>query len=311
MSRWPIFALVAVVALAAGVGLSQLRSNIAQERTSGAGSSGNAPGSEDELVARVLTSPFSPSGKDQGVQLVRGALPSDPKVDAPMPPGSRLIGSVVRTSGGTPANVQVLLDAPGTTADITAFYERELATLGWKPQPDRGPAPGGFQQSAPASSKTFCKGETTPWLSLTIFTKEKGPSDVRLSQQLLNEGFGGGGPCSQQGFGPQPFQNRIPALRAPSDVQFRFGGGMGSGPDRQTSETNAITTRPVADLESHFAGQLAAAGWTRTGGGASGPIAWSTWKVPGDGDWTGLLFVIETGSDRRILSVRAEAASAR
>jgi hypothetical protein len=41
--------------------------------------------------------------------------------------------------------------------------------------------------------------------------------------------------------------------------------------------------------------------------GADGPVAWSTWKVPGDGDWRGLLFVNETSGDRRSLMVRAEA----
>jgi hypothetical protein len=313
MSRWPAFALVGIVALAAGIGLSQIRSNIAQDRTSGAGSSGNAPGAtEDELVQRLVTSPFNPSGKEQGVQLLRGALPSQPKVDVPMPQGAKLIGSVVRTSAGTPINVMVLLDAPGTAADVTTFYEKELTALGWKAAPDRsGPPQGGFQQTPTATSKTFCKGDGLPWVSLTIWPKDKAPNDVRLSHQLQNEFPGGGTPCSQQGFGPQPFQSKLPALRAPSDVQFRSGGGMGSGPDRQTSETSAVTARSASDLETFFEGQLAAAGWTRTGSGGSGPIAWSAWRVPGEGDWTGLLFVLETGSDKRLLSIRAEAATAR
>jgi len=310
MSRWPVFVLAGVLALAAGLGIAQLRTSLV-ERISGAASAGSAPtAAEDELVARLLAPPFSPTGKEQGVRLVRGALPADPKVDAPLPPGARLIGSVVRTSAGAPTTVSVIMDAPGTSTDIVAFYESAFTALGWKPMPDRGPAPGGFQPSAQPTSKTFCKGEAPPWVNLTVFAKDNGPNDVRLNHQLQAEGFGGGGPCSQQGFGPQPYVSKLPALRAPADVQMRFGGGMSSSNDRQTSETTAVTTRGAAELEQHFAAQLVAAGWTRTGGSAAGPVAWSGWRVPGEGDWSGLLLVIETAQDRRVLSVRAEAASA-
>jgi hypothetical protein len=83
-------------------------------------------------------------------------------------------------------------------------------------------------------------------------------------------------------------------------------GGM-SGMDRQTSEASATTKLGASDLESQFALQLAAAGWTKVARSADGPVAWSTWKLPGDSDWRGLLLVNETGSDRRSLMVRAEA----
>src|SRR2546428_6419699 len=203
MSRWVILGVAVVAALGMGAGLWQLRVNIAEDRASRAASGGNTAGSDDELVARLMTPGFSPSGKEQAVALVRGALPADPRLDAPVPAGSRLIGSVVRSSGGTPTNVQVVIDEPGASADITAFYDRELAALGWKAQPDRG-QPSGFQPSASATNQVYCKTETVPWLSLTIVAKDKAPNDVRLSYQLQNDGFGGGGPCSPQAFGPQP-----------------------------------------------------------------------------------------------------------
>ena len=42
-------------------------------------------------------------------------------------------------------------------------------------------------------------------------------------------------------------------------------------------------------------------------GGANAPLAFSTWKVPGDGDWQGVLIVIEMPTkDRRSLMLRAE-----
>jgi hypothetical protein len=76
--------------------------------------------------------------------------------------------------------------------------------------------------------------------------------------------------------------------------------------DRQTSEAGATTKLSASDLEAQFAQQLAAAGWTKIARSADGPIAWSTWKVPGDGEWRGLLLVNETSGDRRSLLLRAE-----
>jgi hypothetical protein len=35
-------------------------------------------------------------------------------------------------------------------------------------------------------------------------------------------------------------------------------------------------------------------------------VAWSTWKLPGDGDWRGLLFVNEVTGERRTLMVQAQ-----
>jgi hypothetical protein len=100
--------------------------------------------------------------------------------------------------------------------------------------------------------------------------------------------------------------NKLPALRAPDGVLLRGGMGGSGGNDRQTSEAGATTKLSASDLEAQFAQQLAAAGWTKLAHGADGPVAWSTWKVPGDGEWRGLLLVNETSGDRRSLLVRAE-----
>ena len=43
---------------------------------------------------------------------------------------------------------------------------------------------------------------------------------------------------------------------------------------------------------------------TRTSPGAQ--VAWSTWQLPGEGNWRGLLLINETGADKRSLTIRAE-----
>ena len=79
------------------------------------------------------------------------------------------------------------------------------------------------------------------------------------------------------------------------------------GSDGACCAVTDATTKGAAELESFFAQQLSAAGWTRVAGAVDSPLAFSTWKVPGDGDWQGVLIVIEMpAKDRRSLMLRAE-----
>jgi hypothetical protein len=216
----------------------------------------------------------------------------------------------VRSRNGAPASLDVVLDVPATTSDVPGFFDRELTKLGWSAAPTRGGPQGGFVPSILGASKSYCKGENPPWLSLSFFTPANAPIDVRTHVELINPNPAAGafvfGPCSQA-IPPQPFgiPNRLPTLKAPDGVVLRPSGG-GSGNDRQTSEATATTKLGAGDLEAAFGQQLVAAGWVRVARGADGPVAWSTWKLPGDGDWRGLLFVNEVTGERRTLMVQAQ-----
>jgi hypothetical protein len=60
-------------------------------------------------------------------------------------------------------------------------------------------------------------------------------------------------------------------------------------------------------LEEHFAGQLIEAGWTRVAGSTDAAVGWSTWEVPGDGSWRGVLVVLAVfESAERFLTLRIE-----
>jgi hypothetical protein len=48
----------------------------------------------------------------------------------------------------------------------------------------------------------------------------------------------------------------------------------------------------VADLEAYFASQLVEAGWTRVSGRTDDVVGWSSWLVPSEGEWRGLLVVL-------------------
>jgi hypothetical protein len=265
-----------------------------------------------ELASRLLTPGYMPDGATYEVRLFPAQLPPDPKVDLPQPAGARLVGTALRLRNGTAASFDAVVDVPAGTSDVAGFYDRELTKLGWSPAPSRGPSSqgGGFVQSFP-TSRMYCKGENPPWYSVTVFTPASATIDVRAHVEFTNPNIPAGstylGPCSAQPVGVQMGGlNKLPALRAPDGVLLRGGMGGSGGNDRQTSEAGATTKLSASDLEAQFAQQLAAAGWTKLAHGADGPVAWSTWKVPGDGEWRGLLLVNETSADRRSLLVRAE-----
>jgi len=101
------------------------------------------------------------------------------------------------------------------------------------------------------------------------------------------------------------FFDILPQLRAPPGVRLVSNGGGSAGSERASSEATAFTDQGAGELEAYFADQLAAAGWTRFDGGTDGPLAWSTWRLPREGDWQGLLFVLESAEGRRDLYLRA------
>ena len=280
------------------------------------GGQGAVPASKDdlaELASRLISPPYPmPDGSTQTATLYPGAMPPNASFDLPVPASSHLVGSVLRQRAGANPSFDAVLDVPGTADDVTSFYERELAKKGLTPPPTpQGMQPGGFQGTAgPAKGSMFCKGDGLPYVSLTVFARPNAANDVRVhvepaqtssAQQFM------GSPCSQKG-GPQPMipAQRLPALRAPDGVLLQSTGASMGGP-RQQSDAVATTAKGAAELESFFAQQLAAAGWTRVAGSANAPLAFSTWKVPGDGDWQGVLIVIEMpAKDRRSLMLRAE-----
>lgn len=279
------------------------------------GGQGAVPASNDdlaELAARLISPPYPmPDGSTQTATLHPGALPPNAGFDLPLPAGSHLVGSVLRQRTGANPSFDTVLDVPGSPDDVTSFYERELAKKGLTPPPvPQQMQPGGFQGTAgPTKGSMFCKGDGLPYVSISVFARPNAANDVRVHfepAQTSTQQFVGS-PCSQKG-GPQPGMptQRLPALRAPDGVILQATGSSAGGP-RQQSDAVATTAKGAAELESFFAQQLAAAGWTRVAGGASTPMAFSTWKVPGDGDWQGVLIIIEMpAKDRRSLMLRAE-----
>lgn len=260
-----------------------------------------------ELAERLLAFP-TPTGQAAGIQLLPGQVTDQLPLNLALPPGARVVGSLVRNAGAPTASLSVVLDVPGDRAGVQAVYEKELTASGWKPPPP-GPQAHGFQfGSQPTGPSIFCSAQGNSWLSLNIYPGQGSMNDVRISTngQIPNQCHP---PTAAAPAGPASANSPIPALYPPGGVALQPS-GSGGGPGRWTSEATATTDQKPGALEAHFAQQLQAAKWSRLDGRDDGSLAWSLWKLP-DGDWQGLLFMVNApGQNRRSLHVDAQSASA-
>lgn len=287
-----------------------------------------------ELTERLLTQNYPVAGTNTGeapkIQLLAGQLPPDLPLQIPVPAGARLVGSAVRTGGGSlypTGDVSIVLDVPGSNAEIQRTYEQAFASQGWTVPASMlsGSQYGGFQATTSYATRTYCQGSAGSWLNLWLSPRQKGPNDLRITLQRAPVGASGGpsgsyGPCSAPtGLVMSPGPNLLPSLYLPDDVTVQINsspipapaappGAAGPTFTEGVSTATAETPRSVAELESAIAKQLTAVGWQRQRGQVDGPLAWSLWTLPGGGQSQGFLTVLEApGTNRRYLSLRAEA----
>jgi hypothetical protein len=253
-----------------------------------------------ELAERLLTH-LIPGRDVPTITLLPGRTPDDPDLSVPSPPGARVIGSLIREPGWQmPRDVEVVLDAPGSEEPLLRFYEEHFEQRGWRVAPQFWHGGGGFTAGPEGEGRMFRRGDEGLAILLTARPVKSGWVEVRLRTQWI--------PADTEFHQPPPGHDLIPALRQPAGVRVVNAGGGGGGSGHWTSEAFVETPKAVSELEAHFARQLEKAGWKRKDGGTGGPLAWSSWVVPGKGGvWFGYLFVVEGAAEnRRSLWVRIE-----
>lgn len=284
--------------------------------TGGLGSVASAEPVDDaaqlrELAERLLIYTGGPEEQSVSVELLPGEVPNDPTLDFPAPDGSRLIGSSVHRADDKTTRVDEVLDVPGSAPDILGFYQKVLHQHGWNTGSENIHGQnGGFLPSTSLFTRYFCPENGDSWLTLSISPRADAPNDVRIHLDLTNPG-----PCDPSGHGPPGVadpEDKIPALYAPEGVQVRPSGSSGGGGPyaRWTSNASAETDKSPADIEAAFAQQLEEAGWKRVAKASQGPLAWSTWTVPGDSGDQGFLYALRaTGENRLDLFVQVKSGS--
>jgi len=262
------------------------------------------------LAVRFIAPPVAgPNGQAQSATLSPGALPADLPVMVPVPPGANLVGSVTRTFGGMSVSWEIAYDASGSADDLTKYYTTQLSGQGWTAPPARGVAAHGFAPATQISppTGTFCRGSDGPYLAVNVIPTAGGPADLRVFVSAASGGICNGMTAMSGAPGPL---DRLPALTAPAGVAITNPtGSVGTG--KAVSEGVATTSATAVDLEAAYETQLTAAGWQKTGGTSASPFSWSTWTLPGDGNYQGYLSVLEVaGSNVRDLHLTVTSAGA-
>ena len=238
--------------------------------------------SEDMEALEELVRRFSQLDGRQ-VRLLPVALPSH--FNFPLPPGSRVVGSVVfADEDNLPKETQIILDVAMEPNEVDKFFQEELSKSGWL-YPKLALPVFVSSDGKPARSSVFtpfCNEEEDLSMFLRGFPLQDQRSDVHLQLMEGNLAF-----CDRKA-APD-----LPTLKAPAGTT-PVDWGSGGGRDNASGDATLVTNLPAQALEEHFRDQLTESGWAVFAQGAGGPTAWSTWRFVGSGgkSWVGLLLVV-------------------
>jgi len=254
-----------------------------------------------DLAQRLLSHPH-PEGQ-VSVELFLRRLP-DLWGAVPEPPGADLLGGAVRSRRGLPTQVEAIYESEGDARSVLSRYEAALGKGGWAVFQGFGGMHGGFVPGGLGAGQSYRQGVQGPILMVAAIEGGTSLTELRLR---LDWDMARHLPEMRMHGRPEGAE-RLPPLLPPAGVPLRAGGGGGSSGSWQ-SQATVGTDLPVPDLETHFSRQLEQAGWMRLAGTADDVAAWSSWNLPGEGGWRGILLVLAAfRPDERFLYVRVAAA---
>jgi hypothetical protein len=135
------------------------------------------------IAARYPDATDEASG--EGPQLLPGQLPPSFPADFPLPPGGRVVGSLVA------ARPAIVLDTDLSPEEVIAFYTERLTAAGWNRPEGIPPRQGGFVHSSfGVAGRTHALFYRDDGLGLNLVTQTTvgGRTSVLISQ--MHEGAG-------------------------------------------------------------------------------------------------------------------------
>ncbi|MDY6912721.1 MAG: hypothetical protein SVM79_10235, partial [Chloroflexota bacterium] len=122
------------------------------------------------FVKRLFTHHYSPFDEPE---ILPGELPANLSVDIPIPEDAEIIGSLVQSDISKKyEHIQIILNVPGEPEDAIAFYQEQLAEIGWHEYERYSSSrQGGFVPSQSPASATFCR-YTNKGPSLSVIAYE-------------------------------------------------------------------------------------------------------------------------------------------
>lgn len=253
-----------------------------------------------DLAQRLLSHPH-PEGPTSAELFLR-RLPESLALELPLPPASKLLGGALHSRRQRPTFMEAVFDAERGPEEAVASYEKVLAEHGWSAFEQFGGMGGGFVAGGMGIGRSFRHGDEGPVLMVAATIREAKQTDLRLrlDWEIIRH------LPEMRMHGRPEGAERMPALHPPEGIPLRGGGGGGGGGSWH-SEASLETDLSVAELQSHFAMQLERGGWKRVAGSSDDVVAWSSWQLPGEGGWHGILLVLAARPGERFLYLRIEA----
>jgi hypothetical protein len=226
----------------------------------------------DELTQAILR--YALGYRGGYVRVVSGAVPDDLAPNFYAPPGTRVLGTVVLTSGAV-----VLATTTASADSLRAQYARALAPRGWKPWETRVARAGGFVDAANERPLVLCheraelqivhRRRATPAHDLQLEYRDGGwmcdqPTDPRSARFASMEG-----PPFPTLQSPEPPPSR-PTQACFPRMSRRGGSGASTG-------TVVSSDFPPTELLRYYGRQLEASGWTPPGQRGAPARASGTW----------------------------------
>jgi hypothetical protein len=222
-------------------------------------------GASPELIDAILRHTFRFEGGN--VRIFNGRAPDDLGPNFYVPPGSRVLGSVVMGSA-----VRVFATTSIPPDSVGPMYTRALEPAGWKPLTWR--RHGGFVDSRRDMPLMFCREGAQ--LHIQRHRGSAGSNDLVLEYR------DGMGPCEQSA-GPvfaRMSEPEFPTVYNPDDSSgsararcFPRSGRSGMG-----TSTWIPASMTASELLRHYARQLEAAGW-RPSTSAGREVAVGSWTL--------------------------------
>jgi hypothetical protein len=213
-----------------------------------------------------------PEGNGPAARLLPGALPADLPLVLPIPPATRILGTIIT---GRWTDIHAVSETQ--PRDIETLYREAFPSPPWTVI-DQSRGLGGFKAGPliPEFNGLFCPGEASTSFALKAWRRADGP--VEVSIHIFTDPTGS--PCNHPGHfarGSQRRQPTLPVLSSPPDAVFSSGGG-GGGAEYWESRGYLFTDQHLSDIAGWYGSQFAEDGWTEVGHGLDDLLAWSEWR---------------------------------
>jgi hypothetical protein len=249
-----------------------------------------------EFASRVLSWPYS--GGPTTSDLIPKGYPDELPSELVDYTDLRFLGSVVQRRDGELQVIELLFEMATGPNDLLQRYERGLLNHGWQLVNQPGLHRGGFEGSGMPRVSVLVNVRNRTRVYIQSFDeREASALRVRYSPPGPEELPDDLSPDAPPGRSP------LPTLQAPSGVRMDSSGSGGGGGD-WSMYAKAYTDMAPRELEGHFASQLEARAWSRTGGSTDEHFAWSGWRLQSEGpigEWKGALIILAASAGERSL----------